>query len=272
MEGSKLENLRAAVRGYGSCLVAYSGGVDSTFLALVAHQELGNRALAIIADSPSLPRSELEEALEIAARFGFAVETLRTGEFEDENYTSNPVNRCFFCKQALFKEMEALAADRGVGALLYGENASDIGDHRPGAEAARQFKVAAPLKEFGLTKDEIRAWSRALGLPTSEKHEMACLSSRIPYGEGVTPEKLHRIEGAEAALRKEGIFGARVRYHELGAQSLARLELPPSDFSRVLDGAIRERLVASLEALGFDQVTLDLRGYRRGSLNQGVIS
>ena len=272
MEGAKLERMRAAIREYDSCLVAYSGGVDSTFLALVAHQELGDRAVAVIADSPSLPRSEFQEALEIAARFQFAVEVLQTREFDDQNYTTNPVNRCYFCKHALFSEMEALAESRGVDALLYGENASDVGDHRPGAEAARRFAVLAPLKEFGLTKAEIRTHSRELGLPTSEKPEMACLSSRIPYGEGVTVEKLRRIEGAEAALRREGLEGARVRYHELSAGSLARVEVAPESFPLLLAPGVRERLIEAIGNLGFDQVTLDLKGYRRGSLNHGVVA
>jgi uncharacterized protein len=169
----------------------------------------------VIADSPSLPRRELAEALEIAERFEFPVRAVKTAEFDNQEYLKNPQNRCYFCKSELFSELAPLAKAEGFAVIAYGENASDIGDFRPGAKAAGEFQVRAPLKEAGLTKAEIRDYSAKLGLPTAEKAQMACLSSRIPYGENVTPEKLRMIETAENALRDLGFFDVRVRHHEL---------------------------------------------------------
>jgi uncharacterized protein len=264
----KMERLRSMIRSYGSCLTAYSGGVDSVFLAVVAHRELGDRALAAIADSPSLPRAELAEALELGQRFGFPVRVVHTREFDNASYLANPQNRCYFCKHALFDELTPLARAEGFAVLAYGENASDIGDHRPGAQAAAEFQVRAPLKEAGLTKQEIRELSAQLGLPTADKPQMACLSSRIPYGEEVTPEKLRMIEQAEALLRQLGFHDLRVRHHELRHGALARLEIGPEELpSVVLDGR-PARIAAELKKIGYSQVTLDLQGYRRGSANE----
>ncbi|MGB0421270.1 MAG: ATP-dependent sacrificial sulfur transferase LarE [Limisphaerales bacterium] len=266
----KLEQLESLLRAMGGCLVAYSGGVDSAFLACVAYRVLGEASVAVLADSPSLPRSELNEAVALAERFGFPLEVIKTLEFENEAYLTNPPNRCYFCKHALFEAMEALAATRGVPFLLYGENMDDLGDVRPGAQAAAQFQVRAPLKEAGLTKAEIRALSTQLGLPTADKPQMACLSSRIPHGERVTPAKLTQIEQAEQHLRSLGFHDVRVRHHELSQGALARIEIGPDEMSRCMEWATRQQLVEKFQALGYQQVTLDLIGYRRGSLNPSL--
>jgi uncharacterized protein len=268
---TRLEQLRELLRSYGSCLVAYSGGVDSVFLALVAHQALGDRALAVIADSPSLPRRELEEALELGRRFAFPVRVIQTAEFTNVEYLANPSNRCYFCKHELFSELAPLARAEGFAVIAYGENASDLGDFRPGAQAAQEFSVRAPLKEVGLTKAEIRELSARLGLPTSDKPQMACLSSRIPYGEPVTPEKLAMIERAENLLRDLGFHEVRVRHHALKSdvvQHLARIEVAPPEFAKFLVDGVPARIAEELKAAGYAHVTLDLLGYRRGSLNE----
>jgi uncharacterized protein len=266
----KLENLRGLLKGYGSCLVAYSGGVDSVFLAHVAHQVLGDRMLAIVADSPSLPRRELQEALEIAKKCSFPVRVIKTQEFTNDNYTSNPVNRCYFCKYELFADLTPLASAEEFRVVAYGENASDIGDFRPGAQAASKFQVRAPLKEAGLTKAEIRLLSAELGLPTADKPQMACLSSRVPYGEPVTPEKLRMIEQAEYTLRDLGFHEVRVRHHELKNQHLARIELAREEIPALLANGQFSIVAEKMKAIGYAHVTLDLEGYRRGSTNEVV--
>ncbi len=266
----KLEKLRALLKSYDSCLVAYSGGVDSVFLARVAHEVLGDRALAAIADSPSLPRRELQEALDIAAKFKFPVRVLQTQEFANENYTANPANRCYFCKHELFEELTPLAGAENFAVIAYGENASDIGDFRPGAQAAAEFQVRAPLKEAGLTKAEIRELSAQLGLPTADKPQMACLSSRVPYGEVVTPEKLRMIELAEYALRDLGFHDVRVRHHELQKLNLARIEVGPAEMQKFLANGVADQIAGTLKHIGYAHVTLDLQGYRRGSTNESL--
>ena len=268
MPTKKLRDLENLLRSFGSCLVAYSGGVDSVFLARVAREVLGQRALAAIADSPSLPRRELDEALEIAARFEIPVRVVRTREFDNPEYLANPVNRCYFCKHELFTELAPLARAEHFAVIAYGENASDVGDFRPGARAAAEFQVRAPLKEVGLTKPEIRELSAQLGLPTAEKPQMACLSSRIPYGEAVTPEKLLMIERAEYILRDLGFYDVRVRHHELKQGHLARIEVGVAEMPKLLSPEAPGRVAAALREIGYRHVTLDLEGYRRGSVNE----
>jgi uncharacterized protein len=291
---NKLQQLRELLGSYGSCLVAYSGGVDSAFLARVAHEVLGRQSLAVIADSPSLPRRELDEALEIAGRFEIPVRIVRTKEFQNSSYLVNPNNRCYFCKHELFDVLAPIAKAEGFAVIAYGENASDVGDYRPGAQAAAEFQVCAPLKEIGLTKAEIRELSAQLGLPTADKPQMACLSSRIPYGEPVTEEKLRMIEAAENFLRDLGFYDVRVRHHELRSiealksvnvetdknsvastpqclkplTSLARIEVGVREMGRFLESENYMRVAEALTKIGYTHVTLDLHGYRRGSLNE----
>jgi pyridinium-3,5-biscarboxylic acid mononucleotide sulfurtransferase len=276
---NKLEQLRELIGSFGSCLVAYSGGVDSVFLARVTRDVLGDRSLAVIADSPSLPRRELAEALAVAEQFVIPVRVVQTEEFKNPEYLANPANRCYFCKHELFAELAPLAKAEGFAVIAYGENASDAGDFRPGAQAASEFQVRAPLKEVGLTKLEIRELSTQLGLPTADKPQMACLSSRIPYGEPVTPEKLRMIEEAEGILRDMGFYDVRVRHHEwkseirnpkseTGSRALARIEVAPAEMERFLARDVCGRIAVELKKIGYAHVTLDLQGYRRGSTNE----
>ena len=268
MSDRKLEQLRELIRSFGSCVVAYSGGVDSVFLARVARDVLGGKSLAVIADSASLPRRELAEALEIAEKFQIPVRVVKTDEFNNTEYLANPTNRCYFCKHELFTELEPLAKAEGFAVIAYGENASDVGDFRPGAQAAKEFQVRAPLKEVGMTKAEIRVLSAQLGLPTADKPQMACLSSRIPYGEAVTPEKLRMIEEAEVVLRDLGFYDVRVRHHEMKLLALARIEVGPTEMAKLLEADTSGRITVMLKKIGYTHVTLDLAGYRRGSLNE----
>jgi uncharacterized protein len=290
----KYEHLRSLLKSYGSCLVAYSGGVDSVFLAYVARDVLGDKALAAIADSPSLPRRELSDALAIGDEFAFPVRVLQTREFANPNYLANPTNRCYFCKHELFSELGPLAKSEGYSVIVYGENASDTGDFRPGAQAAAEFQVRAPLKEAGLTKAEIREISSKLGLPTADKPQMACLSSRVPYGELVSSTKLMMIEAAENVLRDLGFYDVRVRHHELpplklqnsvapqtdsnnrphppNPRCLARIEVGPLELQKFLEDGAAAKVAERLKRIGYIHVTLDLEGYRRGSTNESLRS
>ena len=257
----KLRELRALLRGIGPLLVAYSGGVDSTFLLAEASGILGKRALGVIADSPSLPRSALAGALAAAKDFGANVEVISTGELDDPRYTGNPVNRCYFCKLELFTRMSCVAAERGFSTLAYGENADDARQIRPGAGAAREFRVLAPLRMTGLTKAEIRLLSREQGLPTADMPAQPCLSSRIPHGTVVTTDALRMIEQAEEYVRSCGFGVFRVRYiAQPSCSPVAKLQVDPiqMDKLRPLEGRIRE----ACRAIGFRELVVDPDGYQ----------
>jgi uncharacterized protein len=262
----KAERLHALIAGYRSLVVAFSGGVDSAYLAIVAGRILGPRALAVTADSPSYPDSHRRLALGIAGQFGFAHEIIHTAELERPEYRANPANRCYYCKDELYRNLSALARDRGLAVVVDGNNADDRGDYRPGRQAAREYGVQSPLDEADLTKDDIRALARDAGLASWNEPASACLSSRIPYGQEVTDERLRQIERAEDAVRELGFRIFRVRHHD----AVARLEIARAEMPRALDPEVNEKLVAALKALGYQYVSLDLQGYRLGSLNEAL--
>jgi uncharacterized protein len=262
----KAERLHAILAGYQSILVAFSGGVDSAYLAVAAYRILGPRALAVTADSPSYPDSHRRLALGIAGQFGFAHEVIHTAELDRPEYRANPANRCYYCKDELYRNLSAIARDRGFAVVVDGNNADDRGDYRPGRQAAREHGVRSPLDEAELTKDDIRALARDAGLASWDEPASACLSSRIPYGQEVTDERLRQIERAEDVVRELGFRVFRVRHHD----TVARLEIARAEMPRALDPDINATLVAALKALGYQYVSLDLQGYRLGSLNEAL--
>lgn len=258
--------LQEILASYESVLVAFSGGVDSAYLAIAAQQALGTRALAVTADSPSYPENHRRLALSIAGSFGFPHEMVSTGELERPEYRANPSNRCYYCKDELYGRLKTLAAARGLAVVIDGNNADDRGDYRPGRQAAREHGVRSPLDEADLTKDEIRALAREAGLDSWNEPASACLSSRVPYGDEVSNDVLRQIEQAENVVRELGFRIFRVRHHD----TVARLEIARSEMARALDPEVSAKLTSALKALGYQYVSLDLQGYRLGSLNEAL--
>ncbi len=263
---ARYARLQDALRELGSVLVAYSGGVDSGLLLKVAVDTLGARAVGALATSPAYDDDETRDAVRLAQRMGARLEQIATHELDDPRYTANAADRCYFCKYELFTLLEPLGQRLGLAHIAYGMNADDRGDWRPGQRAARERGVRAPLDEAGLTKADVRALAQYLGLPIWDKPALACYSSRIPYGTPVTVAALRQIGQAERALRALGFRQVRVRHHE----QVARIELDPADFPRLLDPAVREAAVKAVRAAGYPYVTLDLLGYRTGSLNEAL--
>jgi uncharacterized protein len=270
VEDAQLDAKAAALddrlAGLGSVLVAYSGGVDSAFLAVTAARVLASRSLCVTADSPSYPDRHRELAIEVARAFNLRHEIIRTDEMARPEYRANPANRCYYCKHELYTHLSAIARARGFAAIVDGSNADDRGDYRPGRQAAREFGVVSPLDESGLTKADIRVLAKRAGMSTWDEPASACLSSRIPYHSEVTDEKLRTIEAAERVLRSLGFRIFRVRHHD----TIARLELGRDEIARALDAEVSETIDRELRALGYQHVTIDLRGYRLGSLNEAL--
>jgi pyridinium-3,5-biscarboxylic acid mononucleotide sulfurtransferase len=261
---SHAEQLVALIRGYGSCAVAFSAGVDSTVVAKAAHLALGERAVAVTAESASLPAGELDEARELARLIGIRHEVIHTDELADPNYVQNAPDRCYFCKTELYTQLKPIAARLGLATIVNGANLDDTGDYRPGMTAATENRIRSPLIECGLRKADVRALAAAWGLPIWDKPASPCLSSRLAYGEQVTPERLAMIDRAEQYLRGLGIRPVRVRYHR---GDMARVEVPGESLAQLCDPATRSAVAAELKRLGFKYITLDLEGFRSGSQN-----
>jgi pyridinium-3,5-biscarboxylic acid mononucleotide sulfurtransferase len=260
---SKQEKLLDLLRNMERAIIAYSGGTDSAYLAWAAHQVLGHRAIAITADSASIPESHKRDAEAFARQFGLNHQYIATYEFDNPDYVKNDPDRCFHCKDELFTRLEQVATERGITNIIYGVNVDDLGDYRPGQKAARIHEAQAPLVDANLTKAEIRELSRLAGLPTWDRPASACLSSRIPYGTPVTPETIKTVETGEEAIRALGFRQFRVRFHG----DLVRIEIAPEEMERALSSEVAAQFTAIFKALGFHYVTLDLEGYRQGSLN-----
>jgi uncharacterized protein len=262
--GAKQERLFASLRPLDRVMVAYSGGADSAYLAWAAHQVLGDGVLAITADSASMPESHKRDAEAFVHQFGIPHEYIRTQEFDNPDYLKNDANRCFHCKDELFTRLAEVGQARGIGHIIYGVNADDLGDYRPGQKAAGKHQVKAPLVDAGLTKAEIRELSRMAGLPTWDRPASACLSSRIPYGTPVTIENVKTVERGEEEIKALGFRQFRVRYHG----ELVRLEIAPDELPKALTPEMARAFTSLFKGLGFKYVTLDLEGYRQGSLNE----
>ena len=262
--GAKQQQLFSILRDMGQAIVAYSGGTDSAYLAWAATQALGDRSVAITADSASIPESHKRDAVDFARQFGIRHELIPTHEFENPDYLKNDANRCFHCKDELFERLEEVGRERGIAHIVYGVNMDDLGDYRPGQNAAKLHEVRAPLVEAKLSKAEIRELSRQAGLPTWDRPAAACLSSRIPYGTPVTIENIKKVENGEEELKALGFRQFRVRFHG----EVARIEIAKEEMEKALTVEMARTFTAIFKKLGFQYVTLDLEGYRQGSLNE----
>ena len=262
----KLDHLDEILKSYGRLIVAFSGGVDSTFLAEAANRAVGDNAVAVTAISDSYPEREMKAAQKIAEEIGIRLETVSTGELEIEGYVNNSINRCYFCKSELFDKLKVIAEKYNMGTIVYGAIPDDIGDHRPGMDAAKEMGIRAPLIEADLTKTDIRQASKKWKLKTWDKPAFACLSSRFPYGTRITREKLRQVDQAEQFLYDLGIHQFRVRHHD----DFARIELDKDGINMMRQKNIRRQTDQKFKSLGYSFVALDLQGYRSGSLNTGV--
>lgn len=263
----KLTRLNEILREMGSVVIGYSGGVDSSFLAFAANKTLGKKAIAVFGHSPTCPPEDFEGANSLSKKLGLNYRVIETDEMEDPQFVANDSNRCYYCKSELFQKLQQIAKEEDIAWVADGSNKDDLADYRPGRQACSELSVRSPLLEAGLTKDEIRQLSHENGLPTWDKPSSPCLASRIPYGTPVTEDAVHKIAAGELYLRSLGIRQLRLRHHG----DIARIEIDPSDFEKVITEEVRQEIVRRLKAIGYLYVTLDLAGYRTGSMNEAIV-